>query len=191
MEKGTKKALLISSALLLVGGGIYLWFRNRPKTEENPTEENTGGTSTGSTSDSSVSNTPAVSKPNNVLAFQKFANSKGYSPKLKEDGAWGPKTSAAWTALAADYNKSIGVVDTMSFKKGQKLSPRIPLRNSIAYDRKTGKALGRVTSAVFEAYTKEPNKWFIGSAFIAPPPNVKTTSYGQTKSVALLTKEWQ
>ena len=186
MEKGTKKALLISSALLLVGGGIYLWFRNRPKTEENPTEENTGGTSTGSTSDSSVSNTPAVSKPNNVLAFQKFANSKGYSPKLKEDNTWGPKTSAAWNALSADYKKSIGVVDTMSFKKGQKLSPRIPLRNSIAYDRKTGKALGRVTSAIFEGYTNKPNEQFIGTA------NIQRAGYGAAipMQVALLTKEW-
>jgi hypothetical protein len=187
MEKGTKKALLISSALLLVGGGIYLWFRNRPKTEETPTDESTGGTSTGSTSDSSVSSpTPAVSKPNNVLAFQKFANSKGYSPKLKEDGAWGPKTSAAWTALAADYNKSIGVVQPMSFKKGQKLSPRIPLRNSIAYDRKTGKALGRVTSAIFEGYTNKPNEQFIGTANIQRAGSVAAIPM----QVALLTKEW-
>ena len=30
-----------------------------------------------------------------ILAFQKYANSKGWSPKLVEDGKWGAKTQAA------------------------------------------------------------------------------------------------
>lgn len=55
--------------------------------------------------------TPPVSngKPQNILAFQQYANSKGWSPKLVEDNAWGPKTLEAWTALKAEYLKPVVV----------------------------------------------------------------------------------
>lgn len=41
-----------------------------------------------------------------TLAFQKYANSKGYTPKLVEDGIWGSKTQAAWNKLGDDFIKS-------------------------------------------------------------------------------------
>lgn len=36
-----------------------------------------------------------------LLAFQIAANANGYSPRLSEDGVYGPKTEAALTALSA------------------------------------------------------------------------------------------
>ena len=48
-----------------------------------------------------------TNRPNDVLSFQKFANSKGWKPALKEDGAWGGKTSAAWATWGTDYNKTL------------------------------------------------------------------------------------
>lgn len=186
MDKRTKKSLLISAALILIGGAAYMLYKRAKGTGEQTADATDSSESTPTTL-SEPSSSPITSKPNNVLAFQKFANSKGYSPKLVEDGKWGQKTSAAWNTLASDYNKSIGIVAPLSFKKGQKLSPRIPLQNSVAYDRTTGKAIGRVTSAIFEGYTSDPNKWFVGTVSImkkgalAPVP----------VSVQLLTKDWQ
>lgn len=184
MEKRTKKALLVSTSLILIGVGVYMLYKRTKGTEEESTDVTDN---TGTTPVSETSITPDTSKPSNVLAFQKFANSKGYTPKLSEDGKWGPKTSSAWNALASDYKKSVGIVEPLSFKKGQRVNPRIPLKNSVAYDRTTGKAIGRVTSAIFEGYTNQPNKWFVGTVSLlkkgalAPVP----------VSVQLLTKDWQ
>ena len=48
------------------------------------------------------------------MAFQKFANKNGYTPKLKEDGAWGPKTSAAWDSLKTKWFASQNVAKSTS-----------------------------------------------------------------------------
>ena len=45
-------------------------------------------------------------RPDDVLAFQQYANAQGYTPKLKEDGLWGPKTSKAWKKHGTDFNAS-------------------------------------------------------------------------------------
>ena len=34
MEKRTKKILLVSGSLLLIGGALWLWWKNRPKKDE-------------------------------------------------------------------------------------------------------------------------------------------------------------
>jgi hypothetical protein len=46
------------------------------------------------------------SNKNRTKAFQKYANSKGYTPRLAEDGIWGAKTQAAWDKLGDDFVKS-------------------------------------------------------------------------------------
>jgi hypothetical protein len=181
MEKKTKKILLVSSALLLIGGGIYLMTRK--KEEEKNSQDNTS--SGGSTSNSPEANVD-IQKPASIISFQKFANSKGWSPKLKEDNIFGPKTEAAWKSLANDYNKSIGLT-VEPFKKGQKVIPKFPLSVGVAYDRKTGKAIGKINSAIFEGYTSSPDKWFLAIASIMKPGALIPSSV----SVQLLTKEWQ
>jgi hypothetical protein len=191
MEKRTKKVLLISSALLLIGGGIYwLWKKKQSGSLPDASGDSTGGSTTDSTSGGSTGGA-VVLKPNNTLAFQKFANLKGYTPKLKEDGVWGSKTAAAWSAWGSDYNKSIGITATSSFKKGQKVMPRIPLKTATAYDRKTGKAIGNVSSAIFEMYSTQPDKWFFGTVTVMPPANSPMAKFATTKSVQLSTKDWQ
>jgi hypothetical protein len=188
MEAKTKKSLLVSTAVILIAGAAYMLYKKAKGTTTEAEESNpTGNNTDTSTSSSETISPPVASKPNNILAFQKFANSKGYSPKLSEDGKWGPKTLAAWNTLASDYSKSIGVVEPLSFKRGQKLSPRIPLRNSTAYDRTTGKALGRVTSATFQGYTNQPNKWFVGTVSLLKKGALAPVN----TSVQLLTKDWQ
>ena len=99
MEKRTKKILLTSASILLILGGVFwLWRRNKPKEDETTD----GNTNLGS---GTPSYQPSSDVPSDVLAFQKFANSKGYSPKLVEDGIWGSKTSAAWKVWGKEYNK--------------------------------------------------------------------------------------
>ena len=41
-----------------------------------------------------------------ILAFQKFANTKGYFPKLVEDGAYGAKTQKAIDVWGAEFDKA-------------------------------------------------------------------------------------
>jgi hypothetical protein len=48
-------------------------------------------------------NLDGSSAQSDILAFQKFANSKGYSPRLVEDGVWGRKTKAAFSALGSQF----------------------------------------------------------------------------------------
>jgi hypothetical protein len=139
MEKRTKKILLVSGSLLLIGGAFWLWWRNRPKKDETKTDEGTidtgttGGGTIGGGLPSSITD-----KPSNVLAFQKFANSKGYKPKLVEDGIWGAKTSAAWNIWGKEYSKSSiipGVIprpiSSNVFKKGDAVY--LKLNNTLIY----------------------------------------------------------
>ena len=56
----------------------------------------------------SQSNPGVADRPDDVLAFQKWANANGWTPKLDEDGLWGPKTKSAWNSKKASYNSSTG-----------------------------------------------------------------------------------
>jgi hypothetical protein len=187
MEKRTKKILLVSSSILLIGGGIFwLWWRSRPKKDETKTDENvidtvtTGGGQSGG--GSPISQT-LPSRPDNVLSFQRFANSKGYSPKLVEDGMWGSKTSAAWSVWGNDYQKG---VTPSPLKKGDRIMPRLPMANAVAYNTKTGKAIGRIKSAVYEAPSTNSSSWFFASAMIPTGAlNIPTST-----RVQLQTKDW-
>jgi hypothetical protein len=189
MEKKNKKILLISSAVLLIGGAIGYWLWKRKKdfiAEETPmAEKPSTETSIAQTTPTSLGTSTSVEdKPANVLAFQRYANSKGWSPRLVDDGIWGSKTRAAWAKWGADFKKSNGLIAS-GFTKGDKLMVRFPLANSIAYSRQTGKAIGRITNATFEQDSNK-NGWFLGTALI-PVGIYKTPTLTQ---VQLQTKDW-
>ena len=184
MEKRTKKILLISTSVLLIAGGIFwLWWRNRPKKEETLTDGTTNETIGDSGNLGTTTTTTTPTKPSNVLSFQKFANSKGYTPKLVEDGIWGSKTSAAWNVWGSEYEKGVTPV---ALKKGDRLMPRLPMVNAVAYSAQTGKAIGRVKSAIYEAPSTNSSSWFFASAMIPTGAlNIPTNT-----RVQLQTKDW-
>ena len=189
MANKNKKALLIISSLILIGGGIgyWLWKRNKDKkeeekpTDEKPTDEKP---STETTPTSSGTPTSVEDKPANVLAFQQYANSKGWSPKLVEDGLWGSKSRAAWAKWGADFKKSNGLIAS-GFTKGDKLMVKFPLAKATAYSRQTGKGIGSITNATFSQDSNR-NGWFLGTALI-PVGMYGTPTLTQ---VQLQTKDW-
>ena len=103
--------IVVVVVIIIIAVAAYLIYKNVGKsntdTGDNITDEEKGGGDTGGESSGGGYIAPVVisDKPANILDFQKFANSKGYTPKLKEDGKWGPKTAAAWSSLKNDYNK--------------------------------------------------------------------------------------
>lgn len=187
MEKKNKKILLITSAILLISGavGYWLWKRKKDKkVEETPLAEQPTTETTTTTPTPSIGVNAIEDKPSDVLGFQQYANSKGWSPKLVEDGIYGRKTTAAWNKLGADYKKANGLISS-GFVKGDKLMVRIPLQNAIAYSRQTGKAIGRIKNATFvkDSTTKG---WFFATALV--PVGIYQTP---TKiDVQLQTKDW-
>jgi hypothetical protein len=185
MEKKNKKMLLITSAILLIGGGIgyWLWKRKKDfKAEETPmAEQPSAETPIAQTTPTS---TTVEDKPANVLAFQRYANSKGWSPKLVDDGLWGSKTKAAWAKWGAEYKKSNGAISS-GFTKGDKLMVRFPLAKTTAYSRQTGKAIGSITNATFSQDSNR-NGWFLGTALIP----VGTYGTPTLTQVQLQTKDW-
>ena len=117
MENSTKKKLLIGGSVLVIAGvgGFFLWKYLKKKKEEaekKKAEEeaarlaasNTNTNVNVSSGGGGGGGTSVIPSGTDVLAFQKFANSKG--EKLTEDGKAGPKTNAAWTKWGADYQKS-------------------------------------------------------------------------------------
>jgi hypothetical protein len=132
--KKSKTGLIIGISLIAITGiGLLIWYfhdKNKKELElknGSSSETNTDGSAKNpSADDSGVQTTIKTStnpmqvvsdKPTDVLAFQKFANSKGWSPKLKEDGIFGSKTGAAWVSLKSDYNKSATNVTSTTPKK--------------------------------------------------------------------------
>lgn len=189
MANKSKKALLIISSLILIGGGIgyWLWKRNKDKkAEETPMAEqpSTETPIAQTTTTSTGTSTSVEDKPANVLAFQRYANSKGWSPRLVDDGIWGSKSRAAWAKWGAEYKKSNGAISS-GFTKGDKLMVQFPLAKATAYSRQTGKAIGSITNATF-GQDSNRNGWFLGTALI-PVGNYGTPTLTQ---VQLQTKDW-
>jgi len=117
MEKSTKKKLLIGGSVLVIAGvGGYFLFKYLKKKKEEAEKKKADeaaallAASTKSTNTSTGGSgggggyTSGIPTGTDILAFQKFANSKG--EKLTEDGKGGPKTNAAWTKWGVDYQKS-------------------------------------------------------------------------------------
>jgi hypothetical protein len=99
MTPKTKKTLILTgigiTVLGLIAWAIHQHVKNNPKTPKaDPFASSPSAVPSTSTNVSTSSN-PLITKEK-VLAFQKYANNKGYSPKLTEDGIWGSKTAAAF-----------------------------------------------------------------------------------------------
>lgn len=139
-SKQKKKVIVFSSLLVIFGVGGYLawkYFKNKGGTDSSSnngqTPNQTGGTgasSSGGGSGSGSSSLPTQSGGTQSgsspirsqggtglgtkmdwLDFQKYANDKGYTPPLVEDGIYGSKTKAAWSKLGTQY---------VMYKKGQR-----------------------------------------------------------------------
>ena len=91
-----------------------------------------------------------------VLAFQKFANSKGYSPKLVEDGKYGAKTEAAIKVWGAEFDKaaaSLGATMANIATGGASAPTAQPSAAEIEKQKKAGK-VWNAAKGVFE-FAKE------------------------------------
>ncbi len=114
-----KKALIVIVSLLAIGGvvGYFLWKRNKDKKEQERLDaekkeadalalanqnqnQNTGG----GTSGGGATGNLQVDLP--TLNFQKWHNSKGYTPKLVEDGFNGAKTKSAFAIYGKEFTNS-------------------------------------------------------------------------------------
>jgi hypothetical protein len=104
MKPQTKKRLVLGGIALtviaLAAWAIHQHKKNNPKNSSaSPMPVST------SRSSSSLPPNP-IGNNDRVLAFQKFANSRGYLPKLVEDGLWGPKTAEAWKVHELAFTNS-------------------------------------------------------------------------------------
>jgi len=121
MEKKTKKILLLSAGILLIGGGIgyWLWRRNQTPKEESNVPLSTDDSGTPSTSTGSTT-TPTASGPSDVKAFQDWMDKnhpnwvKGKNlNKGSGYGSYGPSTQAAWNTYKTEFqNISRGTIGT-------------------------------------------------------------------------------
>ena len=152
MKPKGKKVLIVSVALLVIGGVVAYLLINKNKEKKakakadadakaladasqqgGGTGTSGGGASGGGTSD----------KPSDILAFQKFANSKG--EKLVEDGLWGTNTSKAYSKWKDEYNKtSSPAVDPNkayqdAWASARKANSPTFVFNGKAYDTTTGR----------------------------------------------------
>jgi len=174
MEKKTKKILLLSAGILLVGGGIgyWLWRRNQTPKEESNVPLSTDDSGTPSTSTGSTT-TPTASGPSDVKAFQDWMDKnhpnwvKGKNlNKGSGYGSYGPSTQAAWKTYKDEFQKPMGNVgivpkpmaQTSLISKGQNVYPR--LKNIDLFQYPAGNSLmGKVISndltkpiGVFDSY---------------------------------------
>ena len=122
MDPKTKKRLIIGISLttILGVGGYFLhkylkdnnklpWKSEDEEDGDNDSDVKASVTTTPvipAVSPNNTSTSSSSDRPGDVLIFQKWANENGYTPKLDEDGLWGPKTSSAWKSKKAEYNKS-------------------------------------------------------------------------------------
>ena len=128
MDPKTKKKLIIGLSLttiLGVGGYFaYKWWKNNQddgEADDNGNDDTSVNTTTTQTISppSNSSSSSSGSRPGDVLALQKWANADGYTPKLVEDGIWGPNTKAAWNAKKSGYNSSTEVKENAGKLSGQ------------------------------------------------------------------------
>lgn len=115
LTKGQKIALGVIAGIGLTVAGV-LWWKNKKKAKED-VSPSTGGTnpvpqtapvSPNTNQDAApVTNKQAAANGipplTDVLAFQKWFNVKGFTPKLKEDGIDGVKTTPAYLKYGKQY----------------------------------------------------------------------------------------
>jgi len=113
-----KKVLLGISIATIVGVAGYFIYKAISKDEPKSDDEGGGGETDVKSNDPNTQQTPisntvstpsssssasSGNRPDDVLAFQTYANAQGYKPELVTDGLWGPKTSAAWKKHGTAY----------------------------------------------------------------------------------------
>jgi hypothetical protein len=120
MDPKTKKRLIIGlSITTILGVGGYFLFKyfkdNNMLFWKGENDDGDGSNYTPPSVTPPNTSLPApsnpsqsVDRPADVLAFQKWANANGYTPKLDEDGLWGPNTKRGWTAKKSAYQSAIG-----------------------------------------------------------------------------------
>ena len=119
MEKNTKRILLISTAILLIGGGVgyWLWRRKKSFVEDSnvPLSTDDGGTP----SQNSTGTTPTASGPTDVKAFQDWMDKthpnwvKGKNlNKGSGYGSYGPSTQSAWNTYKTEFQNLRGTIGT-------------------------------------------------------------------------------
>lgn len=104
--------VIIVAVILLVVSGWLIYKKFIKKDEEKKDVTLTDEENPIVTDTNTNTNTNTQDRPTNVLAFQKFANSKGYSPKLVEDGIWGGKTASAWAIWKGAFLKPTDSLET-------------------------------------------------------------------------------
>ena len=119
MDPKTKKKLIIglSVTTILGVGGYFLYKYIKDKNasagegdvDSNVVIDNKVTTTIVIPPGASPNAVTTGDRPSQVLVFQKYANTSGYKPALKEDGLWGPKTKAAWVKLKSAYQSQAAV----------------------------------------------------------------------------------
>lgn len=156
--KKNKSLVVIASLVLLSAGGyaLYRWYQGKKSTDagsESGTNEPTGST------DKTPSPSTTEDSPSDVLAFQKYANGQGWSPKLVEDGIFGSKTKAAWASLSSSFKNQknyTSAIDALSADIKaldlKKIYAKAPVKvynlsNKVSFTAKGGELLGTVSNS--------------------------------------------
>ena len=139
MEAKTKKALIIVTSLLVIGGvvGGILWKRKsdkkkaeaekeRLRLEQEDSERNKNTSGGGSTNSSSSSSVPgAPTEKTTIKEFQEYAKSRGANlgtsgpNKDGVDGSWGGKSQSSWNLYGSDFLKLADVAGESAAKMSE------------------------------------------------------------------------
>jgi peptidoglycan hydrolase-like protein with peptidoglycan-binding domain len=200
-----KTLLLVGlGSSLLIGGGLFWYYRNRKKANDAKMEddykyqtENINPEFNTLPSSSSTKPSSTWSK-SETLAFQKWHNNKGYTPKLVEDGIYGSKTDAAFKKYGQAY-KSGSTQKTTETKKSNLLYLKGDSTSIYKFPEFKGEyIIGTVNKSFFldkpfgKAVSETGTGWIKFETFAFLPkcaPNVRCTTVVK-KETAYIRKEF-
>lgn len=194
---------------VLIGGGLAWYFSNRKKQNAKMADDYKVQTDninpdfdtlpSSSTSSSSSSLKPSGFGRAETLAFQKYANSKGWTPRLVEDSIWGSKTQAAWNKLGEEYRKGAKETQSTETKKSNLLYLKGNSASIYKFPEFKGEyILGSVDKSFFldkpfgKAISDTGTGWIKFETFAYLPkcaPNVRCTQVVK-KEIAYIKKEF-
>jgi len=144
MEKKNKKILLITSAILLIGGGVgyWLWKRNKDKNAGKTDSDDKGTPSVDDDKGTPPKGEqPKVDKPANVTAFQDWMDKnhpnwvKGKNlNKGSGYGNFGAYTQKAWATYKAEYQKGSAPTTTTTPTNASGFKPNDLLYSKYNFD---------------------------------------------------------